>query len=355
MTPRELFRNIMHYGPFDRMPVVHPGGWLETTDRWRTEGMPEDCDEHAFFHAQPPMGAPIPVYMDVYPHYEEKVVKETERYLYFQHGDGVVAQYVKGETGLPHRVDFLMKDRSGWPNYKARLQPHPDRIPDDLDEAIADARAKDLPISIETGSMVGWLRNWLGTETFCTTCLEDPVLIYEVADTVSDLVCWCLEQVLPKVQVDIAWGWEDICFRSGPLIPPDLFEQAVVPAYRKISDTLRKYGCDVYAVDSDGKIDALVPLWLKGGVNVMYPMEIGAWDADPMALRKEFGKDLRIMGGIDKFVLERGRKAIDDEIERRKPLMAEGGYIPSPDHLITPGTPLDNFRYFLYKMRRLRF
>ena len=179
VTSRELFRNIVHYGHFDRMPVVHPGAWFETTDRWHAEGMPKNRDEHAFFHAQPPMGAPIPVYVDVYPGYEEKVVEETDRYLYFQHGDGVVAQYVKGVSGLPHRVDFLMKDRSGWPNYKARLQPHPDRIPDDLDEAIADAQAKDLPISIETGSMVGWLRNWLGTETFCTTCREDPVLIYE--------------------------------------------------------------------------------------------------------------------------------------------------------------------------------
>jgi len=355
MTRRELFRNVLRYGAFDRMPVVHPGGWPETEHRWHGEGMPRKADEHAFLHTQPPMGAPIPVCLDLYPPYEEKMVEETDRYFYYQHGDGVVAQYLKDQSALPRRVKFLMQGRSGWPAYQARLQPDPGRIPANIDEAIADAEAKDLPISIETGSLVGWLRNWLGTERFCITCREDPVLICEVADTVSDLVCWYLDQVLPKVQIDIAWGWEDICFRSGPLIPPDLFEQAAVPAHRKVAETLRKYGCDLYAVDSDGLINALVPLWLKAGVNVMYPMEIGAWQADPMALRREFGKDLRIMGGINKLVLERDRQAIDDEIERRKPLMAEGGYIPFPDHLVTPATPLDNFRYYLYKIRRLRF
>ncbi|MCE9614832.1 MAG: hypothetical protein K8T26_11185 [Lentisphaerae bacterium] len=34
MTNRELFQRIMHYGEFDRMPVVHWGGWAETMERW---------------------------------------------------------------------------------------------------------------------------------------------------------------------------------------------------------------------------------------------------------------------------------------------------------------------------------
>ena len=70
-------------------------------------------------------------------------------------------------------------------------------------------------------------------------------------------------------------------------------------------------------------------MWLEGGVNVMFPIEIGTWNADPMAFRREYGRELRILGGINKLALEQDRKAIDAEIERRKPLMAEGGFIPN--------------------------
>ena len=51
----------------------------------------------------------------------------------------------------------------------------------------------------------------------------------------------------------------------------------------------------------------------------------------------------------------KGRPAIDAEIERRIPLMKEGGYIPLPDHLIIPGTPLEDYGYYLDRLRELRF
>ena len=355
MTPRERFRNIMHYGAFDRMPVCHWRGWPETYARWHEEGLPKDIDENAFFDAEPPGGSGIQYHGGLLPAFGEETIEETDAYRIFRQDDGVIAQHFKGRSALPHYVDFILKDRSGWPEYKRRLQPDPARIPATLHENIARAQASNLPITIGTGSMVGWLRNWMGVQNLCIACCEDPLLLVEAADTISDLICWCLEQILPKVRVDMGWAWEDICFKTGPLVPPDVFAQACVPAYRKISDTLRKYGCDLHLVDSDGKIDDLIPLWLKGGVNVMFPIEIGTWNADPMVYRRKYGKELRVLGGINKLVLERDRKAIDEEIERRKPLMADGGFIPLPDHLITPDTPLDNYRYYLDRIREIRF
>lgn len=77
--------------------------------------------------------------------------------------------------------------------------------------------------------------------------------------------------------------------------------------------------------------------------------------ADPMDYRKKYGRDLRIIGGVDKRELAKGRKAIDREIERRVPLMKDGGFIPMPDHLIPPDVPLDDYTYYLDCMRKLRF
>ncbi|HDP34945.1 MAG TPA: hypothetical protein ENN29_07535 [Candidatus Hydrogenedentes bacterium] len=195
----------------------------------------------------------------------------------------------------------------------------------------------------------------MGVENMAVASMIFPDFFAHTVDVISDLVCWAIDQVAPKVKIDFGWSWEDICFRTGPLIQPDAFAKLCVPGYRKISDKLRSYGCDLYAVDCDGLIDHLVPHWLDGGVNVMFPVEIGAWNADPMALRKRYGKELRIFGGVDKLALERGPAAIDAEITRRMPLMAAGGFVPLPDHLITPDTPLQNVRYYLERIRGLRF
>jgi uroporphyrinogen decarboxylase len=102
-------------------------------------------------------------------------------------------------------------------------------------------------------------------------------------------------------------------------------------------------------------IDDLIPLWIEGGVNVMFPVEIGAWQADPMAMRRRYGKALRIYGGINKIEIARGRAAIDAEIKRRLPLMRAGGCVPLPDHLVIPETSLDDYRYYLDRIRALRF
>lgn len=354
VSVRELWSDIMHYRDFDRMPVMHWCGWPEVYERWYSEGLPRDISEHEYFNAAP-LRRGLGINVSLYPPFEEEVLEETEEYRILRNGDGVICKDWKNKSCIPHFMDFTLKDGSNWDEYKKRLQPEPGRIPEDLEDRIAKAERSGVPIAVNTASMIGWIRNWMGVSNMSYLAFDDPGLFREMADTIAELVVWSLEQVLPHVQVDLGWGWEDICFRSGPLVSPDVFEDAAVPGYRKIADKLLEYGVDLYLVDCDGLIDALVPLWLEGGVNVMFPIEIGAWDADPYAFRKKYGKELRVFGGINKLVLEKGKEEIDAELERRIPFMKEGGFVPLPDHLITPDTPLENYVYYLDRIRELKF
>ena len=54
---------------------------------------------------------------------------------------------------------------------------------------------------------------------------------------------------------------------------------------------------------------------------------------------------------MDKRVFALERSAVDAEIERLRPLVAQGGYIPCPDHRIAPDAKWDNVRYYCGKMR----
>ena len=98
-------------------------------------------------------------------------------------------------------------------------------------------------------------------------------------------------------------------------------------------------------LDSDGNVEELIPLWLESGINGVYPMEVAA-GMDVVKLRREYGKDLLMTGGIDKRVLARDRKAIDEELEAKIPLAEQGGYIPHIDHAIPHDVPYENFAYY---------
>ncbi len=355
MTQRELSREIMHYGDFDRMPVIHWIGWPETNERWLGEGLPADVGQHAYFRANG-WQAGVGVNLGLFPAFEEEVLEETAEYRIFRDAAGVVQKDWKHRSCIPHFIDFTLKTAAEWDRYKQRLQPDPARIPDDLDERIARAEGSGLPIAISTASMMGWIRNWMGVENMCYLMFDAPDCYADMVDTLAELTCWGIDQVIPRMHTAPDWGfgWEDICGKNGPLVSPPIFDRCVAPGYRKIREKLESYGVGLLGIDSDGLVEPLLGNWLDAGVNIHFPIEIGTWEADPMALRKKFGRDLRIIGGFNKLTLERGRDAIDAELARRRPIMEDGGFLLMPDHLITPGVPLADYTYYIEKVRQLR-
>lgn len=357
MTYRELFREIMYYGDFDRMPALHWGGWPETMERWYAEGLPRDWQSQLdYLGANQHLEMLWWVNIDLFPAFEEETLEETAEYRVYRGCDGVVAQEWKGKSSIPHFIDFTLKEAKDWPEYKKRLQPDPARLPEDLLTRLADAEASGRPVGFWTGSLMGWIRNWMGVENMSYLMYDDRDCYADMVMTIADLVCWSIDLVAPHLQrkADLAFGWEDICGRSGPLVSPDIFDECVAPGYRKIRSKIESYGVDLYGVDSDGDVSQLIGHWLDNGVNLQFPIEVGPMKQDAMAYRKQYGRELRIIGNFDKMTLEEGPVAIEAEIERLTPLMKDGGYLLMPDHLITPGVSLGTYRGFLERVRQIR-
>ena len=72
-----------------------------------------------------------------------------------------------------------------------------------------------------------------------------------------------------------------------------------------------------------------------------------ASEMDPIEIRKQYGKSLRLGGAVDKRELVKDHKAIDDHLRTMIPLIEEGGFIPTVDHTVPPDVSLDNFRYYI--------
>lgn len=359
MNYRKLFQEIMNYGKFDRMPVIHWTGWDETHERWYGEGYPKDCNAHDYFDAVPQM-TNIGADLGLFPLFEERILEETEEYRIFSDSSGVICKDWKNRSCIPHFIDFTLKEAKDWPRFKERLQPDPARIPDDIEQKIRDADSSGLPIAIRVASMMGWIRNWMGVENMSYLMFDDPEVYTDMVNTLADLTCWSLDIILPIAKAlgvvpDMGFGWEDICGKTGPLVSPAIFNKYVAQGYRKIRDKLESYGVHLLGLDSDGYVEPLLPAWMDAGVNVFFPIEPGTWGATPEHIRERFGKDIFMIGGFDKLVLEKDFTAIDAELESHIGLMKEGGFVLMPDHLITPGTSLENYKYYLDRVRKLRF
>ena len=106
-------------------------------------------------------------------------------------------------------------------------------------------------------------------------------------------------------------------------------------------------------LDSDGDVEAIIPLLIESGIDCLWPME-QASGMDPVRLRKKFGNDIVFAGGIDKRELAKGRTAIDNELRSKiLPLRECGGYFPHVDHTVDPGVSYDNWLYYLEAKEKL--
>ena len=86
--------------------------------------------------------------------------------------------------------------------------------------------------------------------------------------------------------------------------------------------------------------------------NIMFPIEVGTWAASIAPWREKYGREIRGVGGMDKRVFAADRAAVDAEINRIKPLVELGGYIPCPDHRIPLEAEWDLVRYYCDRMKK---
>jgi len=356
MTLRERWVRAMHFQPVDRLPHMEFGYWDETLPAWHAQGLPESVNSeeaaYAYFGIEDYHKAPVNERL--YPPFEVKIVEETEDYLIRRDGDCALRQDVKeGVRSISHYIEYGIRSRDDWPRFRKRLNPAtPGRYPDNWDALVEEYRTRDYPLAVRIGSMIGLIRNWVGFEGLALLAYDDPGFLEEMIETCCVCVCETIKRALKNVQFDFAAGWEDICFKNGPILSPAMFDRWIVPRYKRITDLLHRYDIDIVWTDCDGNITLIADQFLAGGINCMFPLEI-AGGSDPVALREKYGKQILLHGGVDKLTLLKGEKAIEQELLRLKPIVDEGGFIPHLDHRCPSNVTLDNYKTYLRLKREL--
>lgn len=349
MTLRENLKAILNYEKFDRMPIIAFGYWAETVDKWAEEGYitKEDAENYkrygdngigdksimnklGFDYAWSPC---IAGHTFLHPGFQVTLLeKEEDGCEIIRDSAGLIIRVKPGVTSIPSEVGTTLTDRQAWEeHYLPKLQYSDARVNADAIIQIRKNYPKEFPFMLHCGSLIGNIRNMLGVTHLSYLYADDEDLYTEVIDTFGNLTYKVVEKILETgVEIDFAHFWEDICYKNGPLVSPHVFEEKVGPHYKKITDLLKKHNVNIVSLDCDGCIDALLPIWLKNGVNTMFPIEVGTWNASIKPWREKYGKELRGVGGMNKNVFSKDKAAVEKEVERLKELIALGGFDSLP-------------------------
>ncbi len=70
-------------------------------------------------------------------------------------------------------------------------------------------------------------------------------------------------------------------------------------------------------------------------------------------LREQYGRRLRLWGGVDKMIFLKDKAAVDAELERLRPVVEQGGFIPTVDHRVQEDASLALYQRYLDGKREL--
>ncbi len=321
MNSRDRFRETMRYGAVDRVPYYEEGIRSEVFQAWRAQGLKGKSDfERMFRHDQ-----------------REEIHPDLEPLPRIHHWPSSGAELERLRRRLnPEDARRLPRkwpsQAHGWHRREHVVMLHVHR-------------GLFLSMGVE-----GWGRFIEVIEILG----HQPALIQDAMLIQGEFAARLAERVLRDVQVDAALFSEPIAENRGPLISPKMYAEIVLPSYDPVLEVLARHGVEAIIFVSWANPRRLLPAILERGFNCLWAYEANPQAMDYRELRREFGRDLRLIGGIDLDVLRQDKDAIRREVEEKvPPLLADGGYIPMLDGRVRVDVPFANYVFYKRLLEKL--
>jgi len=291
--------------------------------------------------------------IDFSPRLTKRIVEEDEKQRTLTDAYGLTVRVLKDGAATPEVLDYPIKSRADLERYLERYDAGLMRQLQAEARSLAPGLAdRSYPIRLGGGpfGFTFFPRSLMGEVGYMTALYEDPGLIHRFNEFFLGHAMEYWGKILDAVEIDCVMILEDVAYRNGPMISPEMFESFALPYTERLVDFVRQFGVDCIVVDCDGRIDALIPLWVRAGVTGLFPVEAVN---DIVSIREAFPR-LQLLGGIDKRPLIRGdRRRIDEELERVRPLVERGGYLPHVDHAVPADVAWESFRCYRERLNHM--
>lgn len=337
-------------------------------DEWKAQGHINDNTnlgelfgyEHIHSHGLGQLGWCEAAFMPVF---ETKILEDRGEYELVQDFAGRHVLYFKGRRNgfMPEYVAHPVTDMKTWEdNCKWRLQ-YDEKREKELAAAITHgAKCQEDGYFISQGLVGGYmyLRSLIGPEDLLYKFYDDPELIHDCMNTWFKLADSVIAFHQKHVAFDELFLAEDICYKSGPLISPDMMREFLFPYYQQLISNIKSRQKDkarrlYIQIDTDGNALPVIDVYKEIGMDYMSPFE-AASGCDVVKVAEQY-PDLLIRGGIDKRILAAGKDAIDREVDRIMPVMKKrGGYIPTCDHGVPAEVAFDDYVHYRKRMAEFK-
>jgi len=369
MTHLERFLALMEYKPVDRLPNWEVGVWAQTAERWHAEGLNKNSVHWDFFTGSPEFQMDpreyIPLNTGMIPAFPVEVISRDDRYETIRNANGIVTRALQeGSIGgarmcMDEYIAFPVTCQADFDQLKKRyVSSHPMRLPNYWEDFQLEGwKRRNHPLVLgQNCSTLGFywrMREWMGTENLSYAFYDEPELCHDMCEFIADYTIELVRPLLEKIAPDYIFINEDMAMKSGPLLSPGTYREFIFPRMKRLVDFVKGKGVKYVIVDTDGNSEPLIPSLMEAGVDGLWPIERASDDQDPLALRKKYGRDLRIWGAVDKREIAKGPKAISDHLRSLIPMVEDGGFVPTVDHTVPPDVSLDNFKYYMEKKQHL--
>lgn len=323
-TNRSRFHAVMNGdSTVDRCPALEWATWWDKTIRfWEGEGLDKDLDGDALFR-----------------HFG--LDRNTQ--FWFPHkSPGCPKDHSEGGGIITNEADY------------ERVKPF--LYPKDAVQRMKAQIESTLP-GYESGETIVWYtlegffwfpRVLFGIENHFYSYYDHPELYHRICE---DLLQWqiaVIDEFSAYMKADFMTIAEDMSYNHGPMVSRELFDEFMLPYYRRLIPEIKKHGTRVL-IDSDGDISSAVSWFADAGIEGVLPLEHQA-GVNLGEIRRQFPEFLMI-GGFDKMAMLKSKEAIDAEFQRLLPVIRSGRFIPSMDHQTPPGTSLENYCYYVEKLK----
>ncbi len=305
-----------------------------------------------------------------------------DRVPYFEEGIREDVLQAWREQGLPAHVDpatlfpwdrreepdvdlHMIPELTDWPDsiaglgvLRSRLNPEdPARLPTDWPDHVGAGTGRNyvLMLEVHDGFFLSMgVHGWNRFAEVMRLLIEEPEFVRASMDVRGDFAARLADRLLGDVQIDAAVFSEPIGGNDRPLISPHMYEEFVLRSYEPVLAVLRRHRVETLIFRTYANARILIPSILRWGFNCLWACEVNTQAMDYRDLRREFGRDLRLIGGIDLDALRNGKEAIRREIEEKvPPLLAGGGYVPLADGRIRADVPFECYLYYRKLLAKL--
>src|SRR5271157_758499 len=256
----------MRFGKPDRVPYFEEGIRREVLRVWRKQGLGRGADISMLFPSDR----------------REELEPDVDPIPQITRWPASLSELAVLRKSLDHRDDI--------------------RLPADLAVHVKAGKARDYPLMLRVHRgffLAMGVRGWNRFKELIELLIYDPQLVRESMLIQGEFAARLTERVLQMVDVDAVVFSEPIGGNDKPLISPGMYEEFVLKSYEPVLAVIRQYGVETIIFRSYANARILIPSILKWGFNCLWACEVNIEAMDYRDIRREFGRDLRLIGGID--------------------------------------------------------